>query len=501
METIGDAGRSNPWPAFVVVASAVFLTILDLFVVNIALPAISDAFPAASLASVTWIVTAYAIVFAVALVPAGKLGDLYGRRRWFSIGLIAFTVGSLTAAVAPSVELLVVGRVVQGLGAAAVTPNSLAIALSLFPPSGRASVIAAWGVIAGLGATAGPIAGALLAEADWRWIFLLNVPIGLAVIFVLPRMVGEIRTEGRSPLPDGLGALLLGGSVGLITVGLSQGSEWGWDVRVLAAFVVAVALAIAFVWRSAHHPAPIVELSLLRDPQFGLALVAALAFWSGFAALLLSSGLFLTGAWHQSVMQAGFAFAPGPAATAIFSAASPRLAQRFGPMPVGTLGGVLLAAGALWLATQLSNDAGGYLSIFLPAQIVAGAGAGLALTTLLTVAVSGLPANRLSTGTAVYTTFRQVGAALGVAIWVALVGSSQLSSAVAFTLGWFFIAISGLATAGCALLAARFGKPAPACRPGEVLGDPSAGAQVPIPDRRIRGRPWIAPRDPTIDPG
>jgi MFS family permease len=270
VETLSPAGHTNPWPAFLVVASAVFLTVLDLFVVNIALPAISEAFAGASLAGLAWILTAYAIVFAIALVPAGKLGDLYGRRRWFSMGLIAFTAGSVVAAVAPSVELLVAGRVAQALGAAAVTPNSLALALSLFPPSGRATVVAAWGAIAGLGATAGPIFGAFLAEVDWRWIFLINVPIGLAVLALLPRMVDEIRTEGRRPLPDGLGALLLGASVGLITLGLSQGPAWGWDVRVFAVFGVAVALAIAFVWRSAHHPAPIVELSLFESVSSAL---------------------------------------------------------------------------------------------------------------------------------------------------------------------------------------------------------------------------------------
>jgi EmrB/QacA subfamily drug resistance transporter len=469
VEPLGVAGRTSPWLAFVVVASAVFLTVLDLFVVNTALPAISADFVGASLATVSWILTAYAIVFAIALVPAGKLGDLYGRRRWFSIGLIAFTGGSTVAAVAPAVELLVFGRVVQALGAAAITPNSLAIALSLFPPSGRATVVAAWGAVAGLAATTGPIVGALLAEVDWRWIFLVNVPIGVAVFILLPRLVDELRSEHRSARPDGLGALLLGGSVGLITLGLSQAPGWGWDGRVLAVFGAAVALAIAFVWRSARHPAPIVELSLFRDRQFGIALVATLAFWAGFGALLLSSGLFLTGTWHLSVMQAGLGFAPGPAATAIFSASSARLARRFGAVPVGTLGGALMAAGALWLASQLSSDAQGYLSVFLPAEIMAGDGTGLALPVLLTLAVSRLPANRLSIGTAVYTTFRQVGAAVGVAIWVALVGTSALDTATAFTPGWLFIAITGLATAGCVLLAARIPvlvrEPAPASTP------------------------------------
>jgi MFS family permease len=159
-------------------------------------------------------------------------------------------------------------------------------------------------------------------------------------------------------------------------------------------------------------------------------------------------------------MQAGLEFAPGPATTAIVSAASARLTRRFGSVPVGAFGGALLAGGALWLATQLGNDAQGYLWVFLPAQIIVGFGTGLALPVLLTLAVSGLPAHRLSTGTAVYATFRQVGAALGVAIWVALAGNSPLDSAVAFRPGWLFIVIAGLATAGCVLFAARVAIPA-----------------------------------------
>ena len=161
----------HPWRPFLVLASGIFLTLLDLFVVNVALPALAVDFADASLASLSWVLTAYAIVFAAVLVPAGKLGDLYGRRRVFSFGLLFFVAGSGLAAIAGSLSILVAARAVQAIGAASMTPNSLGLALTLFPPARRAGIIAAWGAIAGLGAAAGPVCGALLAEANWRWIF------------------------------------------------------------------------------------------------------------------------------------------------------------------------------------------------------------------------------------------------------------------------------------------------------------------------------------------
>jgi len=161
-----DIAYSHPWRAFTPLAVAIFLTTLDLTVINVALPAIARDFPGESLASLSWLLTAYAIGFAAVLVPVGKLGDLYGRKRLFVLGMALFVAGSVIAAFAGSLPFLIAARVVQAIGAAAMTPNSLGLALTLFPPQRRASVIAAWGAIAGLGAAAGPLCGALFAEAD-----------------------------------------------------------------------------------------------------------------------------------------------------------------------------------------------------------------------------------------------------------------------------------------------------------------------------------------------
>src|SRR5215211_6645219 len=234
--------QPNPWRVFAVVALAVFLSILDLFIVNIAFPDLRRDFGGSSLSGLSWVLTAYAIVFAAVLVPAGKLGDLFGRRRMFVGGLALFTLGSALCAVAPSVEALVAARVLQGVGAAALTPNSLGLVLPLFPSERRAAVIGAWAAIGAVGASLAPPLGGLLVEASWRWIFVVNVPIGLLV-----------------------------GAVGALTLGLAEGPGWGWDERVVASFAAALVLGVAFLRRTARHPAPVVELSLLRVPAFALA--------------------------------------------------------------------------------------------------------------------------------------------------------------------------------------------------------------------------------------
>jgi EmrB/QacA subfamily drug resistance transporter len=444
-QAVPDQPHPHPWRAFLVLAVPIFLTVLDLFIVNIALPAVADEFPSASLSELSWVLTAYAIVFAAALVPAGKLGDLYGRRKLYLAGLVLFLLGSALAAAAPSLPLLLGARALQAVGGAAVTPNSLGLILPLFAPRRRPAAIAAWGAIAGIGAATGPVLGALLADSSWRWIFLVNLPLGIVALILVPRLVREIRDETATRFPDAIGAGLLAVAIGLLTLGLSQASAWNWDGRVIGSFVLAAGLGIAFVWRSSRHPAPVVELALLRERAFALAMAGSVLFWAGFAALLISSALFLTTAWNFSILEAGFGLAPGPALSAVFAGASGRLGVRFGPGRVGATGGLLLAAAAAWLIAGLTAEPD-YFGAFLPAQLVGGAGIGLAIPSLVAITVAGLPPSRLSTGTAVYAMFRQIGAALGVAVWVATLGVRPLSAVSSFVPGWAFISVMSVST-------------------------------------------------------
>jgi EmrB/QacA subfamily drug resistance transporter len=442
--------QPSPWRGFAVISVAVFVASLDLFIVNIAFPAIQADFPGASVSGLSWVLSAYAIVYAALLVPFGKLGDLAGRLRVFRGGLVVFTAGSALCALAPSAELLVAARIVQAAGAAAITPTSLGLVLPSFPAERRSAVIGAWAALGGVGAAMGPPLGGLLVELSWHWIFVINIPLGLLCLAFVGRHYEEIRDpSGR--LPDGIGAALAVGSVGLLALGLAQGPDWSWDWRVLASLAAAVVLGALLVHRSRTHAAPVLALDLLRSPSFSLASLATFLFFAGFGGLLLGNVLFLTGVWGYSALQAGFGFAPGPVMAAIFAVLSGRVAPRFGsPAVLGVPGGVLFAAGAVFYLNLGPDPA--YLTHYLPGALLTGIGVGLSLPALTASALMSVPPRALATGVATSTAFRQIGAALGVATWVAVHGTPAPGEVLdAFDRSFLLVGGCGLA-AGATLL-------------------------------------------------
>ena len=447
--TAGTPEARSPWRAFGVLAIGVFLAVLDLFVVNIAFPDIQHSFSSASLSSLSWILSAYAIIFAAVLVPAGKLGDIVGRKRVFLAGLLIFLIGSAFAAAAPSVDFLIGARIIQAVGAAALIPTSLGLILPLFPPPKRATVIGLWAAIAGVGAAAGPPIGGLLVEASWRWIFLVNLPLGLFALVRSAQIIPEIRDPERGRFPDLLGSLLLMVAIGSLTLGLVKGPDWSWDARSLGAFAVSAVSLALFALRSARHPAPVVEFSLLRPPAFALSSLSALLFFAAFAVLLLANVLFLTEVWDYTVTRAGFAFFPGPLTAAIVAGLSGRFGSRYGSARIGAAGGIIFALASLWFLARIGDEPH-YLSQYLPGAVLGGVGVGLVLPALTALATGTLPPTRLATGIGVQTTFRQIGAALGLASFVAIVGSSTLATKSDFDGSWLFMAVAS-AGAGIAL--------------------------------------------------
>jgi EmrB/QacA subfamily drug resistance transporter len=407
---------AKPSRVLAVVGLAVFLSILDLFIVNIAFPDLHADFSGSSLAGLSWVLTGYAIVYAAVLVPAGRLGDLYGRRRLFVGGLGLFTLGSALCAVAPSLGTLVAARVLQGIGAAALTPNSLGLVLPLFPPEKRSTVIGAWAGIGAVGASIAPPLGGLLVEVSWRLIFIVNVPLGVIAIVLALRLAPEVRDARATRLPDVLGIALLVAAVGLLTLGLTQGPRWGWDERVVGAFALAAVLGAVFLRRCARHPAPVVELALLRVPAFALAGLSTLLFSAGFAGLLLGNVLWFTEVWDYPVLKAGLAFAPGPLLAATTAITSGRLADGRQPAAFGAVGGFVFAAGCLWFITHAGVQPA-YLSAILPGQVLTGIGVGLLLPSFTATAAATLAPEQLATGIGVQTMCRQIGAALGLASW------------------------------------------------------------------------------------
>ncbi len=449
-------GAGSPGTVFAVLALAVFISTLDVFIVNIAVPAIRAGFGGSSVADVSWVLNAYAIVFAALLVPFGKLGDVVGRRRVFAAGLAAFGLGSALCAASPSLGFLIAARALQGAGAAAVTPTSLGLLLPSIPPRRRAAAIGAWAALGAVGAASGPPLGGLLTQVSWHWIFIVNVPLAAIALAGTYRVLPEIRDPARPPLPDWLGTILLIAAVGLATLGLVEGSAWHWDWRVIGCFAGAVAVAAAFVAWSRRHRAPVLELGILRVPAFALASLSAALFFAAFSAMLLGNVLFLTGVWQFSVLHAGLALTPGPVAAAAFAPFAGRLSQRIGPGFVGGLGALLFGSGSvLWIALiGLHPD---YWTRFFPAMLIGGTGVGLALPAFTIAATATLPPPKLATGIGAQTMFRQIGATFGVAGFVAVLGTPAPGTVLGAydNTRLFMIAAAAAAAAALALIPRR----------------------------------------------
>jgi EmrB/QacA subfamily drug resistance transporter len=442
------------WLISLIVCVGVFMASLDLFIVNIAFPAISKHFGGASLGSLSWILSGYAIVFAALLVPAGRWADAFGRKRAFLLGLGVFVAASTACALAPSVGFLVGARIVQAAGGALMLPTSLGLILPEFAPHERHVAIGMWAATGGIAAAAGPPLGGLLVQADWRWVFLVNVPVGLAGLGFGLRTLSERREVG-SGRPDVLGAGALIVAIGALVVAIVKGQEWGWGSPAILALLAVTAVGLpAIWWRSERHDAPIVEPAMLRVRSFGLAVGASVLFFAGFGAMLLAGVLFLTGVWHEQVLTAGLMLFPGPAMATAFSVPSARLGARVGYRIPGVAGALLFVAGQLFYITQ-TGDRPAYWSEYLPGIVVSGAGVGLVIPTLTGAGASSLAPERFATGAAVLTMGRQIGAALGVAVLVAVLGSSA-GSASDFHSAWLISVIGGVST-GLAL--AAIGRP------------------------------------------
>jgi len=445
------------WKVLLVTSVAVFMGFLDVTIVNIAFPDIEASFPDTSLAGLSWILNSYNIVFAALLVPAGRLSDRLGRRRMFFVGVWTFLAASVACGLAPSVEVLVAARVVQAAGAAILVPTSLALLLPEFPLEQRATATALWGATGAIAAATGPALGGVLVDAtSWRWVFFVNLAIGLPALIPARRLLRETREEHPGPLSDILGIVLLVAGVALLSLGIVKGQDWGWGgARVVGALVASALLLGAFVARSARHPAPVVDLGLLRVRSFAVANTGVFLFALGFYALLLSNILFLTSVWEWSVLRAGVAVTPGPLMAALAAAAGGRLADRYGQRVVALPGGLLFAAGCLVFAAGTGTTPH-YASEFLPATLLTGAGVGLSFAAWGSAAVAELPPSRFATGSAISATSRQIGAVLGIAVLVAVIGTPRPEDAVAtFHTAWQLMAVPATAAGLIALALGR----------------------------------------------
>jgi EmrB/QacA subfamily drug resistance transporter len=442
------------WKVLIVTAVAVFMAFLDVTIVNVAFPSIGRAFPDTSLAGLSWVLNAYNIVFAALLVPAGRLADLLGRRRMFFTGMGLFLAASAACGIAPSAEVLIGARVLQAAGAALLVPTSLGLLLPEFPPERRASATALWGAIGGVAAATGPSLGGLLIDwVDWRLVFFVNLVLGAAALVPARRLLRETRDPDRGAVPDALGIALLAGGVGALSLAIVEAPGWGWgSSRILLAFAAAALLLGGFVWRSAVHAHPVLELSLFRVRSFAAACAGVGIFSLGFYAVLLANILFLTSVWGYSTLEAGFAVTPGPLMAALSSALAGRMIDRFGQRVSAVPGGMLFALGCVLFATGLGGSPA-YVAEFLPATLLTGLGVGLSFAGFSSAAVAELPPARFATGSAISACFRQLGAVLGISVLIAILGAS--AALADFHRAYALMAVTGT-TAALIALTLRF---------------------------------------------
>ena len=414
---------------FAVVTAGIAVVNLDLFIVNVALPSIGRSFHGTDLASLSWVLSAYAIVFAALLVPAGRAADLIGRRAAFLIGMVVFAVASAACAAAPDVWVLVGARVVQAAGGALLIPASLSLLLAAAPPERRTGAIRAWTSVGGAAAALGPVLGGALVAASWHWVFLVNVPVvAIALLFGI-RVLAPDRTAAgaeqqavKEIRPDVLGAAVFTLAIGALALALVKADDWGWaSPRVLGGFALAAVLIAAFIDRSARHPAPVIELHLLRRPVFATATAANVVFGIAFGAMLLLVTLWCQDVWGWSALRTGLGIAPGPLLVPFWAIAAGPIARRIGPGPVAALGCAIYACGCVFWRLNLSLVPD-YPAHMLPGMLLTGTGVGLTLPTLVSAAVSAVPPNRFATGSGIVTMARQVGIVLGVAILVTVLG-------------------------------------------------------------------------------
>ena len=405
-----------------VLSLAVFMSSLDLFIVNLAFPYIGLEYRGTSLSSLSWVLNGYTIVFAAVLVPTGRWADRIGRRRVFVAGLITFSVGSLLCGVAPGVAALIAARVIQAVGAGLMVPASLSLLLAAVPGPARSRAIGTWSAFAALGGALGPVIGGSLVEISWRWVFWINLPVGLAAVLLAARVVPESKDEHVRGRPDLIGAGLLAAAVGLVALALVEAPSWGWgSARFIGLLLASLACGAAMVARSQRHHSPVIELGLLRSRTFSGTFVASILYYAAFGAFVLSSVEFLTGVWHYSAVRAGLAIGPGPLMVLPFArVVGPRLAAWIGgPGRVAVIGcAVNVASQLLWISQIQAHPA--YLVHLLPAQLIGGAGVGLTIPSLLGAGSASLPPDRFGTGSGILNMARQVGTVLGVAGLIAI---------------------------------------------------------------------------------
>jgi EmrB/QacA subfamily drug resistance transporter len=407
---------TNPWVVLVIICLAQFMVVLDATIVNVALPHIQTSLGFTE-ASLQWVINAYTLVFAGFLLLGGRAGDLLGRKRLFLIGLVVFTVASFLDGISTSSGMLIGFRALQGFGAALISPAALSIISTTFAEGKeRARALGVWAAIAIGGSAVGLVLGGALTQAfSWRWIFFVNIPVGILAFLAALRLVPESKDEHAHKGYDIAGAVTVTGGLMLLVYGLVNSAQHGWgSTLTIVSFVVAFLLLAAFVlieWRSAE---PLVRLSIFRVRSLTTANLSMFLAFSGMFAMFFFTTLYIQNVLGFQPLKAGLAFLPFTAGVMLSAGLASGLAPRIGVRPVAVVGMVLTIIGLLLFA-RVPVD-GSYAMDVLPGMIIASLGMGAIFMPLTLVATTGLVDDDQGLASGLFNTSQQVGGALGLAI-------------------------------------------------------------------------------------
>ena len=409
---------SNPhrWRILAVVATAFFMTILDVSIVNVALPSISRALHF-SRDNLQWVLTAYSIAFGGFLLLAGRAADLLGRRRVFMVGVVVFTIASLVCGLAQSEGMLIVARAVQGLGGAIITPAALSIVMTSFEEGPeRNKALGIWGALGGSGAAVGVLAGGVLTKyLGWEWIFFVNVPVGALVLVLTPRIVPESRREGAERRYDALGAVLVSAGLALLVYTISRAPDVGWTTaRTILLLVVSGALLVAFLVNERRVDDPLMPFQIFRVRTVAGANVVGAFLGAVIFANFFVLTLYVQGVLHYSALKTGVTFVATAGTAVLAAGAAQALTTRVGPKPVIAVGLALLTGGMIWYA-QIPVH-GSYASDLLPGYLMVGVGIAFAFVPVSIAALAGVVEREAGLASGLINTSQQIGGAVGVAV-------------------------------------------------------------------------------------
>jgi len=415
------------WWTLVAMCFALFMIMLDNTVVNVALPSIQRDL-GADLASLEWTINAYTLSFAVLLVTGGRLGDIFGRRRMFLAGVVVFSLSSAAIGLAPTDTALIVGRAIQGVGAALMMPATLSIITNAFPPHERGKAIGTWAGVSALALAIGPVFGGFLTqEVSWRAIFFLNLPVAAGAVAVTLFAARESRDETVARSVDVPGIATLTAGLTALVLALVEGNQWGWGSPIIVGLLALAAVSLAaFVAVELRTRVPMVDFSFFRSRSFLGANVVAFIVSFAMLAMFFFIALYMQNILGYSPLEAGVRFLPSTVMVMVVGPISGRLSDRIGPRPLMVAGLLIVAASMLWQARIQVDTGFGYL---LPAFVAMGIGIAMVMSPMSTAAMNAVHVSKAGVASGVLSMSRMVGGTFGVAALGALVaalGGSRL---------------------------------------------------------------------------